>query len=349
MHTVHNPLDIGRTRIHQKRGEFVSAVTGDQVGGAERTPEGISHRPQDFVADHVAETIVDRIQVHDIQQQQDHAALPTARTGREALVLVMEGPPAGQPGQRVGRVAREEAVGVGQPPGQAAQQPDRQIRRTLEHLHEVVGGERQAPGVLDGDDRRRARLVGQHGQLPEHLPIPDLGEHLPHERTCECRLHDPHLPRQHDEHIIGRLSLSDHRVARRKGLLGRARHEVQQLFSVQRPKQRHHRQHISVAGGGGDVSPRRCGAGHARGWRRLGAATADRLVRASLAGRQRAGQPRQHPRAQHGRAEGFRQAIGGGRVADPEVALHGRLIREEDDREVRTAQPRAQRLDQLHP
>jgi len=38
----------------------------------------------------------------------------------------------------------------------------------------------------------------------------NLGEHLPHERTFERRLNDTHQPGQHDEHIIGRLSLPNH-------------------------------------------------------------------------------------------------------------------------------------------
>ena len=126
-----------RVRLGQQRHELVAAVAGRDVDLANAAADGVGDAPQDLVAGDVAEAVVDRLQVVEIQHDQAErpagpvAARDLALEGREE-----EGPVV-QAGERV-----------------HGRHPDRRVAR---------------PALLAPDRHADVRQQVQAGQVDQHL------------------------------------------------------------------------------------------------------------------------------------------------------------------------------------
>jgi len=105
-------------------GELLAAVAGDEVTASGRAPQRRGDEPQELVAGCVAVQVVVALEVVDIDHGE--AERPALLRGQLPFLVqgLLEAPPVGQPGQRVGgRQLLQAPVGLGQlcgPLGHAA-------------------------------------------------------------------------------------------------------------------------------------------------------------------------------------------------------------------------------------
>src|SRR5262249_59570267 len=99
--------------------------------GPRALDKGVPDDAQDVVANPVAPAVVDRLELEDVDDEQERSRLAAARDGGQAPVLIVEGAATSQPGDRVGRVARQAAGGLVRAPGQRPPEPQAQTGRVL--------------------------------------------------------------------------------------------------------------------------------------------------------------------------------------------------------------------------
>src|SRR5262245_59831002 len=162
--------------VLEEHDELVGAVTGDEIRGACRFHQGIGDRPQDVVADGVAEPIVDRVEMVDVEQHQKETALAAARTGGDARVEIEERPAAGQARQSIGRVACHPPIGIVESLRQQSGQAEGERWRALEALQEMKAAQREKARPLEDDDGGRAWPLGENPQLADDLTRAELTE-----------------------------------------------------------------------------------------------------------------------------------------------------------------------------
>ena len=109
-------------------GEFVAAEPGDGVAGPDRAAQPLGHPDHQLVTDRMAEGVVDRLEVVEVDEQQGQ------RPQAAPVLLQGVGDPIGeqrpvrQPGQLVGeRLPLQFQLPVLQMPGQRHVVPDRQV------------------------------------------------------------------------------------------------------------------------------------------------------------------------------------------------------------------------------
>src|SRR5206468_3920999 len=90
-HPGHDEVDGVGPGIGEEDRELIAPVAGDEVCGARRLDQRVSHGAEDVVADAVAEAIVDRPQMDHVEDEHQRAGPAPAGHRREAPVLVEEG------------------------------------------------------------------------------------------------------------------------------------------------------------------------------------------------------------------------------------------------------------------
>src|SRR5262249_51874518 len=96
----------------QEHRELVPAVSGDKVGGSGGLHQGVRYGAEHVVTDGVAEAIVDFLQMQNIEHEKQYAASSPLCAGGQPPVHFMERAPAGQSGERIGGVSRQQLVRV---------------------------------------------------------------------------------------------------------------------------------------------------------------------------------------------------------------------------------------------
>ena len=183
--------------------ELVAAEAPERVDVAHDAVQARGDRPQQLVADAVAERVVDRLEVVEVDEQRGHGRLAAARAHQHLLDAVEDQRAVGQPGQGVvGRQERELLLAAGEllvgalalgleglahpherdveAALQHAQRPGEHLGWNVELLgglaHHLVGRVAPAQAAL-GDLVQRRRALG--GQMAEDSPglLPDLARH----------------------------------------------------------------------------------------------------------------------------------------------------------------------------
>ncbi len=181
----HLPLDVapealehplGRSGIGglQQRDEFLAAEAEQLVVEAQRVAHHLRHHDQHFVADQVAEVVIDPLEMIDVADGQPVAAVRTASPppafvgvglAEQFEQVLVEGAPAGQAGQRVGFAVVEQSDVVAEIFDQAHQRDallGREGHRQLQvdQVQQLVrSGNRKDEALC------AAVQFGQHGRL----------------------------------------------------------------------------------------------------------------------------------------------------------------------------------------
>ena len=217
---------LGVGAVLQAHGELVAAEAGDHVAGAHAGAQALRDRDQQLVPDGVAERVVDRLEVVDVDEQ--HRQL-RARAGERVAHAGDEQRAVRQVGQRVveGLVAQLLL--------EVLERPDRLLEpvvlqrdagvvgQRLEQL-QVVGGEVAHDALAVGEHERadHAVLAGHHRQhRPLHAALAQVGRDLLPARGVGQR---------HDGSLVGYERLQ---VDRDTGVDG-----LHDLLVVARPERR---------------------------------------------------------------------------------------------------------------
>ena len=136
---------------HEQR-ELVAAQAGEDVLGAGDVAQRGGDGGQHDVAALVAERVVDRLEVVDVEQRERERPLVAQRAGELLAQALVEGAVVGQARERIGgRLLDEDRVGLGVGHGQADE-----LGEVVEH---ALGVGRQRVGRHGGHGRSRPTAV----------------------------------------------------------------------------------------------------------------------------------------------------------------------------------------------
>ena len=167
-----------RGGIPEQHGELLPAVASRHVLVADAARDRVSHRLEDLVAGHVAEAVVEPLEVVDVDHQHADGIVRAPAMSEQPAELV-EVAPVRQPGQRVGRCAS-----LGSPVGIGAIQR----RRGLDCGTGQDPPGRRWPGAFE-TPRQHDRA--DHPHLRLERPCQGIGEAVHRSSTGRYPLGDP--------------------------------------------------------------------------------------------------------------------------------------------------------------